>query len=308
MSRAVLTLLAGAAISAITLAASPALAQQGEAAREDTPRSERPATEGADRAQPHDRRTEGRQPQDHRLQPIRKLNDFQLASWVLIDNDAQLRISQYAASVAKDRQIEQFAQRMIQAHRELSDRLHQPLRDKLAEHRPEAVADTEEFDVGGVLEEIGRQLEAAQPETVRPRPSNDRGVRSGTSNGRPEDDREREGAREEAQLNCQREQLGEARDQLDRRRDERSIAEDGRDDARDVESVIKELEESRGEQFGQSYLGFQVAMHIQRINSTEVARQQASPDLARVLSDGIEMSKGHLESARRRMHELKPDA
>ena len=70
-----------------------------------------------------------------------------------------------------------------------------------------------------------------------------------------------------------------------------------------IESMKAEME--KAENVDQVYLGFEVAANLKLLDTMQVAKQHASPELKLVLQDGIDTTQSQLQEARRLMKLIK---
>jgi len=70
------------------------------------------------------------------------------------------------------------------------------------------------------------------------------------------------------------------------------------------ESAMKELQEKQGTEFDKCYVGMQIGMHMQMLDTLKVFKNHASPELASLLDKGRETTEMHLDHAKKLMKEL----
>lgn len=66
----------------------------------------------------------------------------------------------------------------------------------------------------------------------------------------------------------------------------------------------RELEDKEGTEFDIAFMGVQIAAHNRMLSTLEAARRHASPQLARLIDQGIETTEEHLDHARHVMRDL----
>jgi len=70
------------------------------------------------------------------------------------------------------------------------------------------------------------------------------------------------------------------------------------------ESAMKELQHKEGSEFDKCYVGMQISMHMQMLDTLKVFKNHASPEMASVLDKGRDTTESHLEHAKKLMKEL----
>jgi predicted outer membrane protein len=72
-----------------------------------------------------------------------------------------------------------------------------------------------------------------------------------------------------------------------------------------LQSTKEEFEKHQGRDFDQAYLGQQLLAHMQVVDSLEVLKNHASPQLRQILEKEQQMAQGHLEEVRQLMGSIK---
>lgn len=275
--------------------------------------------------------------------PERRLSDYHLAAWVILENDVQVRVSRFVQGIGDDKRVRRFAERMADSDRDLIAALHGPLPG--ADRRDGA------FDAGRVLQDIADRL--AKVQASRPAAPEDSGAKSQTAQ-EPAKHRDTGDATAPATQHAEH-QRGQSRqerqDLREQRRDELrglagdrdrkgAIAEVGpvirdnlplildtlgdaiqRSGAQTIgmsfielrreitrkfaDSMIHELEGRRGQGFDQAYLDFEIASHLKLINTMEAIKTQASADLSGAIDRHLATVNKQLQEARDLVHEVK---
>ena len=70
------------------------------------------------------------------------------------------------------------------------------------------------------------------------------------------------------------------------------------------EAIKKDLEHRKGSEFDDAFIGFQIAGHVDALETMKVFRKHASPQFQQVLSDGIKTTEHHLSDASKLMEQL----
>jgi len=74
---------------------------------------------------------------------------------------------------------------------------------------------------------------------------------------------------------------------------------------RGLSSIRKELSQKQGSDFDKAFVGMQIHGHMNCLNTLEVLRPYASPQLAKVIEQAIPSTQTHLQHAKQIMEELK---
>jgi len=69
----------------------------------------------------------------------------------------------------------------------------------------------------------------------------------------------------------------------------------------------RELADKEGAEFDMAFMGMQIVAHNRMLATLQAARQQASPQLARLIDEGIETTEQHLDHAREIAENLQRD-
>lgn len=70
------------------------------------------------------------------------------------------------------------------------------------------------------------------------------------------------------------------------------------------QSASQELKQKSGEEFDKCYIGMQLGMHMQMLDTLKVMSRYASPDLDRIIEQGEESTQAHLDRAKEIMRSL----
>jgi len=166
-----------------------------------------------------------------------RLTDAQIATWLLIENQELIEISQHVADYATDDSVKKFARSVVDQHGRMATKLHQPIAATFGQANKESV------NIGEVFSQIADRIESEQftDRDRRPlRQLNDRAEdrREDVEELRKDVREQREERREAVQE--EREDVGEARRDVERRDGER-------DDNREVREAREEVRETRRE-------------------------------------------------------------
>jgi predicted outer membrane protein len=207
-----------------------------------------------------------------------------LAQCLLAKNKAEIEISEIATQEASDQQVKQFAQKMVQEHRDLVQKLEQVANGQMSSQRQRP-------QPGGLgaqqLQQRQAQQSAQQIDPTQPQ-------RDPTQPGQGLTDRPLPGR--SGQAGSQNEAI----DQLVRI--EQQITQKATD------AVTEKLREKSGADFDQAYLGCQVGAHMHMKAALEVIAQQTSGQLAQLAEQTQQKVEQHLEEAERLMKQTEDGA
>jgi predicted outer membrane protein len=189
-----------------------------------------------------------------------KNNDQTIANWLAIGNQAEIAISQIAASKAEQNDVRKFAEMMVKDHTQLQQQLEKfgasPVR--LGEQRER------------------RELSNARTEAVTP-------------------------PQTQSQPQAQEQFVADHHAGLNFLEVQREIAE------RCVATAQRELNDKKGTERDECFVGMQIAVHQQMIDTQKVLREHASPELQGVLDKALETSESHLDHAKHLIRSLVGD-
>lgn len=210
--------------------------------------------------------------------------DMFLARWLIIDNENEIALAKLAEQKAKDSQVKEFAQQMIQDHQQIIDQLarfageageprastapannQQPLRDQVRNVNGQNRAEV-------AREPARAPANQAQPERrVVARPT-DQGVIPGQANQQQHP--------QQGMLALKHE-----------------LAEECRNSAR------QELEGKQGKEFDECFIGMQLAGHMMAIDTMKVFERHASDELKQTIAGGLKTAEGHFAKAKKIMQQ-----
>lgn len=227
MGKCMLSIVTGAALLAACLASTAAFGQRGNVPDRSQGRTnQRTGVVGEGRE--FNRRQVGRRGQNS---PRPSMTDWQIAEWLMVDNQGEIALSEEAERSAADKDVRKFAQDMRDKHHEF-------------------------------LQKLRKQV-ALQPRGAAVR----RGGRQGM---------------EGLDLVSLKQQLGE----------------------QCRKSAMQELQHKHGSEFDKRYMGMQIGMHMQMLDSLRVFSRYASPELDRLIEEEENATQSHLERAKHIMASL----
>jgi hypothetical protein len=74
-----------------------------------------------------------------------------------------------------------------------------------------------------------------------------------------------------------------------------------------LQNAQRELSDKRGSEFDMAFMGMQIVAHNRMLATLEASREQASPQLARLIDEGIQTTEQHLDHAREIVENLQRD-
>jgi predicted outer membrane protein len=217
--------------------------------------------------------------------------DSQLASCLLIGNQKEVTISQFAAERAKHEKVKEFARQMVKDH-------------------TQAISMLQRFAGPDASKELSSSTRVNRTETT---------VNRSTTT----EDNNREGAKRSPDATVRTESNNQAdrnAKDSDRNRSVTSVQVRSEHDAmpdkmlaiqREVAQKCiamskQELEQSNN--FDQAYVGMQIAAHMGMIAHLETYKSYASPELGKVIQESLDTAQGHLRHAKELVMEIGHDS
>ncbi len=185
--------------------------------------------------------------------------DGLLAGWLAVDSHNEIVLAQIAQQKAQDSEVKQFAQKMIDDHRQMAQKL-QPF--ATAAGFAPALASS-----GSTQTDRDRDRDTRNPDDLRDR------------------DRERD-------MDSRPREAGFSNEQLDH---VALIQELGK---QCLDSARRELEQKSGAEFDKCYMGMMVGEHMKANDMLTVFQRHASSDLKNVLAEGQSTVIAHLRHAK----------
>jgi predicted outer membrane protein len=236
------------------------------------------------------------QPGDTRARDSRiaghETNDAVLTTWLLVDNENEIAISRIGTQRAQSPEVRQFAQRMVDDHSQMVQKLRQANTNGSRIGR----ADTDPRTGTGTGTEprtgTGTQT-GTEPRTTGTGTGNERNREVGRTEDPTRDpgvSREPKGEYGTAR-DASSNRLGMAQD-IDHERLLRDLGQ------KCLQSKTKMLQEKSGAEFDKAFMSMQVAAHMDAVDKMEVFRNYASPSLKPTLDEGLKTVQMHLEHAK----------
>lgn len=188
--------------------------------------------------------------------------DYWLATCLVIDNQTEAALGQFAQQRAESEEVRQFAEKMAQEHGQMAEtlkRFAQPQggRDEAAPTRDDAAPTRD--DAAATRDDAAAAARPAQPRA---------GQGAGAQQGR--------GQRAAMFFVSLKKEIA---DQC-------------------LQSAQKELGAKKGEEFDKCYIDSQVMAHQKMVDTLTVFQKHASEEFKATLAQGLETTKGHLEEAK----------
>jgi predicted outer membrane protein len=188
--------------------------------------------------------------------------DHQIATWLVLCNELEVRLAQLADKQAHSDNVKQFAKMMVDEHGNLLNQLRQFAPDApslgTAEQRTELRNNAEG--------QAAVQQQPAQPQRVPQQP----------------------GQQPQAPAQGQIVAGGLPVEQVCQQLSERALA-----------TLTKELNKKQGSDFDKAFIGSQIHEHLAMLDTLQVLRQYASPQLRTVIDEAIPSADNHLAEARK---------
>jgi len=224
-----------------------------------------------------------------------QLSDQALVRYISAGNEAEIRVNEFAQQQAENEQVKQFAQKMVQEHTQMGDKLRQASQGGQggqpgATGRPGAE---------------GRNRGALRNESGAGQAGEGAGRRSGA--GRNNES----GAGDDSSVSLLQEDdlQGRRAGQGQRaggamRGGNAAIALHEEIKRQCAESTIAALREKQGAEFDHSFMHQQVVAHMAMLDTLKVTQKHASPNLRPVLQEGQQHAQQHLDQARQILEQL----
>lgn len=231
------------------------------------------AAEQADRTlqqgQPHTAQFRGNQPSAGQSDQVTKY----FASCMLAKNQAEVEIGQFAQQEAQNPEVKQFAQKMVQDHNQLIQKL-RPLAGTQGtqSHTSPALGTQRQIDAQGQASDTTR-------------------LPGSPGAGQPEGDTHRSltADRTAGQQNAALHEIAQI---------EKQIVEQCK------QALREELQQKQGVEFDKCYIGSQVAGHMQMLAALEVLEQQGPNELQQIAQQASSTVEQHLQHAKQLMKQL----
>ena len=273
-----------------------------------------------------------------------QIDNRSLARFIAAENEALVRVSEFARQQAQSDEVKQFAEEMVQAHTKFSEQLSQAAGSSPeAGERPRtgrrSTTTEERTTRQNIQGEEPRDRDPADPNQPREEAADPNQPRDNAQGAR---ERLREGAREVgAQV---REGAQGLRDQVSGQesdRDRSAVRERQTDTDRATtrtqtetetrtsgrnraemrggnpilalheqikeqcaQSAIAALREKQGEEFDHAFMHLQVMAHMGMLDTLKIAQPQATGELQQVLQQGQQTTQQHLDEAKQLLAQL----
>jgi predicted outer membrane protein len=245
------------------LVAGPLTAQQRQQTPGERPRTDqidRSATQQAQPGQPYTAQFRGTQAAAGQNQQL----EHYLANCLLMKNQAEIEISQFASQQAQNPEVKQFAQQLVRDHQQTAQKL------QALAGAPGAQRTSPATGAGGQFDAPRQQRNLDQPQ-------------SRTAQGQSQD------ANQALTADRSAGQHGALPDLLEI---DRQITQ------RCTEMVREELQAKSGAEFDQCFLAAQIGNHMHMLAALEVIGQKAQGELQQVVQEAQPVVQKHLEHAK----------
>jgi len=196
------------------------------------------------------------------------LTDWQIAEWLSVDNQGEVALAEIAEQQASDKDVKKFAQQMLDEHTEFLQKLQR---------------------LTGVGRGEPRQGQPGQGQQGLARPEGQ--VRQGQVPQR----QPQQGQFQPGQIQPQQ---GRPQQGLDLVMLKHQLGEQCR------QSASRELQRKDGSEFDKCYMGMQIGMHMQMLDTLKVMSRYASQELDQLIEEGEKTTESHLDHAKKIMASL----
>lgn len=210
-----------------------------------------------------------------------------LAKCLIIKNEAEIELNQFAAQKATDAQIKQFASKMVEDHRQLVEKL-KPLAGEQAGQSAtrQSVGATSQTDIQRTQPGQQPSSQQAQNDPLRPQ-----------SPGGTPGAQDIPGARSTVSSQSTPAQAGRMGASAGGQTLEQLATIDRQITERVGQRLRQKLEEIPEAEFNEAYLGSQILGHIHMLSALEVIEQQASGELKQIAQQAKQTVEQHLQHA-----------
>jgi len=222
------------------------------------------------------------------LRPVEgraSMADHQIAYWLILCNEKEVRIAQLGAKQAESQAVREFAEKMVQGHNNLINQLRQ-----FAPDTPTLAAATSQERTGREERQQGREERQQQP--LQQREDQAQGEQPGRTTQPPGQQAQQQGQFQQGQG----QQAGQGLPMLNISYElaQRSLA-----------TCERELKAKQGKEFDKAFMMGQVFGHEDNWIVAETLKKYASPQLQEVLNQAVPHIEQHLSQAREICEQLK---
>lgn len=196
--------------------------------------------------------------------------DQQLANWLLVDNRNEIQLGRLAEERASSDDVKEFAKQMVDQHAQVVEELQRFA--GVGQQRGSRQENSRQDDAQDDWSHSGQSTQAGNNRGGQQYQQASPGNRGGQPSGG---------------LNLVRlkQQLGQ----------------------QCVASAQRELEQKDGDEFDKCYVGMQIAMHMQMLDTLKVFSRYASPDLDQLIEQAEQTTQDHLDHAKHLIKQLEGD-
>lgn len=223
-------------------------------------------------------------------------NDALIAGILIPSNQEEVALAQFAKQRTQNEQVQQFADRMIEDHSQFVNQLRQFSGMAAGPAEPQDATNQQEGAIQRRYD--ARQRDGAAAPDPNRRPATDAGVQRqqqpvGGPDAAPATPRDATATQGQHDRTLAQQAGSVDVIQLHRQIGERCLA------------MSKEmLENKQGEEFDKAFVGMSIPAHVRMLASLEAVQDYASPELQRVLQQGVETTREHLQQAQQLMRQI----
>ena len=204
------------------------------------------------------------------------LTDWQIAEWLSVDNQGEVALAEIAEQQASDKDVKKFAQQMLDEHTEFLQKLQRLTGVGRGEQRQGQQGQTQQG-----------QTQQRQPQQGQARPE-----------GQAQPRQPQQGQFQPGQPGQIQPQQGRPQQGLDLVMLKHQLGEQCR------QSASRELQRKDGSEFDKCYMGMQIGMHMQMLDTLKVMSRYASQELDQLIEEGEKTTESHLDHAKKIMASL----
>ena len=196
------------------------------------------------------------------VQGMTSLTDRQIVEWLEVDNQNEIALAEIAEEKASDNDVKKFARQMVDEHTEFLQKLNRTIGNSRIGQPQQP---TGQQQIG--QQQIGQQQIGQQQLGQQRRQTSQQAGQF--TQGRSQ--------QQGLDLVALKHQLGEQCRQ----------------------SASRELQQKSGAEFDKCYIGMQIGMHMQMLDTLKVFSRYASPELDQLIEKGEETTQSHLDHAKK---------
>lgn len=201
--------------------------------------------------------------------------DAQLAACLIISNQKEIALAQFAQQHAQSQEVKDFAQKMVQDHEQFVSEL-QKFADQGGYDSRQLAVEGASPDRSTTNQPAARDQDEAQPRRAARDTQLDRNTQPANRDAAQQDGLDFIGLKQEIAQQC-------------------------------VQSAQQSLSEKPESEFDKCYMFSQVMAHMEMLDTLKVSQKHASPELQAVLQKGEQTTQQHLQHAEKLAEQVDHD-